>query len=208
MSFFAAKTFVCPFCFDEHPLEDALFRCSQLHRCPGGAPSFQLPEVNGRRPRAHEAPCPADGCKRPTTTRLCPSCQGQLPTQLGECASLAIGLLGAKFTGKSHYVGVLIDRIKKRLCVPGNPFLCSFRLEGDISRDRYERDFERFLFCEHSTIPETIAGSANNRVRMPVAGKLRFSGKLSFFQKLRRWRWSDRLEPLRDVQMSFFRHGW
>ena len=201
---FASDAFVCPFCFDEHSFRDVKFRCGQLYRCLGGAPIFQVPEVNGRRPLLKEARCPAEGCGRPTRIRLCPSCEGQLPSQLGECTSLTLGLLGAKFTGKSQFVGVLIDRIRKRLATSGNPFNCSFRLEGDASRIRYENDFERYLFKERVTIPETIAGSANASVLIPVASQLRFSGKLNFFQKLGRWRWQDRLEPVRDVQMSFF----
>ena len=57
--------------------------------------------------------CPS--CKHQTTKRLCPHCHMELPHTTGDLRNYIFALIGAKDSGKSHYLAVLITQIRKHL---------------------------------------------------------------------------------------------
>ena len=173
---------LCPYCFEYFRLRDTPFRCSSLPaRC---AP--QADEVRGELwgdtvpigrviPPAgyfvRESRCPE--CKGASRKRLCPECHSELPVSIGETRNYVIAVIGAKEAGKSHYLAVLIDRIKKigpRLNLLLEP-------TNDATIHRYNRDFKDPVFNERRVIDATASAQAGGAVRHPLVFRLAITGK-------------------------------
>lgn len=174
---------VCPYCFEAYRLKDTPFRCaSPAGRC--------RPEPDEVRAKAWDdnAPLervlPADGrfrrearcgeCGQATHKRLCPRCHMELPHTVGKFPHYIFAVVGAKEAGKSHYLAVLIDQIRREL----GPAL-DMLLEplNDYTVRRYREDFHQPLFQKHRTISATHSALADRRVQLPLVYTLTFSGK-------------------------------
>ena len=125
------STFICPFCFEEHKLSQIQFRCTN-RRCEDvddieltryengnlsipkkGKTTFNAPMKGFSVPKS--AQCPL--CKSTTYAVVCPSCHNKLPesTLLGK--DMIISVVGSRDTGKSHFVGVIINELIERIAV-------------------------------------------------------------------------------------------
>jgi len=70
--------------------------------------------------------------------------------------SLPIALLGAKASGKSNYIGVLINEIRKKM---SSPFNCSLSMTcSKESKEAYDEYYYRPLFTAGRTVQATDAG--------------------------------------------------
>jgi hypothetical protein len=105
------------------------------------------------------------------TNKVCPNkdCRNPLPFTAGAQTSLVIGLIGAKYSGKSHYIGSLIERLSTQV---GGDLESSLIPVSDETSDRYQREFYGPLFKSHMPLPITIGKPA------PLIYDLRFSGRL------------------------------
>ena len=56
-------------------------------------------------------------CGQPLVTKICPKCGGELPLNIGTAKSYPIAIIGAKETGKSNYVAVLINQLKNDIAL-------------------------------------------------------------------------------------------
>jgi len=104
-------------------------------------------------------------CGFETSKRVCPSCHNELPSEFGAISSYTIALIGAKYTGKSNYIGVLIRRLKNDV---GRDFTAALNALDDRTTHRYRDDFERLLFREGVVVPTTDSSQSNIKVRYPL----------------------------------------
>lgn len=190
-----AKEFLCPGCFERHPLAEVEFRCiSGKPSCRGEGDKLFV-EFWGRSPLAkgrvfaqppsngfmslvrrfwpsETAKCPE--CPITSTLRLCPTCHSELPASTGRGKQLVFGVIGAKESGKSHYVATLIHAIQREM---STAFYSNLQETGDETIKRYNDDFKKYVFDQRITIPATRSASADRRVRMPLIYELQFMAR-------------------------------
>ncbi len=132
-------TVICPYCFARGPAHRLRYRCLMTRsgvrggRQPcspqrddawaefkGGtaAPQARMrgPVFDVRRTLGsggNRAPCPDCGVLTPV--RVCASCHSDLPSDYSDHDSRIIALVGAKATGKSTYVTVLVNELRHRV---------------------------------------------------------------------------------------------
>src|ERR1700730_16450121 len=174
---------VCPYCFEPYRLRQTPFRCSSpAARC--------APESDGARAKAWEdsAPMgrvlPATGrfqphsrcpsCGQVRRKRLCPLCHMELPHTTGKFRNLIFAVIGAKEAGKSHYLAVLIEQIRKHVGPQLDMLLAPL---DDHPIKRYRQDFYEPVFQRGTVIRGTVSALIDRRVQMPLVYSLTFSGK-------------------------------
>jgi hypothetical protein len=174
---------VCPYCFEPYRLKDTPFRCAS-------PPARCAPERDEVRAKAWEdnAPIgrvlPADGkfhrearcsvCAQSSRKRLCPACHMELPHTVGKFRHLIFALIGAKEAGKSHYLAVLIEQIRKTVGPSTGMLLEPL---DDATIRRYRNDFYDPLYRRGTVIRGTVSALADRRVQMPLVYTLTFTGK-------------------------------
>ncbi|WP_261719763.1 ATP-binding protein [Streptomyces sp. FZ201] len=163
-------TVICPYCFARSSAGRLPYRCLMTpagirggRPCgperddiwagfmgpgvPPGAlmrgPVFAPPRKIGRRAGAGSSvPCP--GCGVGTTTRVCGACHNDLPSDYCDHDSRIIALVGAKASGKSTYVAVLVNELNHRV---GQAYHATLAAMGqstqtrdkEMAEDLYER---------------------------------------------------------------------
>ncbi len=163
-------TVVCPYCFDRTSARRLPFRCLMLatgvrgsKRCdaerddtwaefmgpavPASArmrgPVFAGPRRQvGLGSAGTRTACP--GCGVPTTVRVCPGCHNDLPSDYCEQDSRIIALVGAKASGKSTYVTVLVNELRHRVGAAYDASLAPMgsatqRRDRELAEDLYDR---------------------------------------------------------------------
>jgi len=154
---------ICPQCFSEFPTGQILFAGYD-----GGDPrpgEYTLfDRMRGRPPQP-----PVDDKGKKLTKKICPKCKKQLPFTAGGQASLIIGLIGAKFVGKSHYVAALVDRLSKQV---GSDLQAALIPTSEDTNERYLNEFYNPLFRNRLELPMTPGTPP------PLIYDLRFNGSL------------------------------
>lgn len=172
---FSSKQHVCPFCFDRLRLREAVFRCENSD-CSGQTPDLALRRMWGEESQGRvfmpdglkfAAPCPT--CGHESRIRLCPHCHKALPESFGLCEDFIIAVIGARNVGKSHFLAVLIDHIRKNL---GVRFDMSIEFMDEGTNTRYQKDFYNPLFRDGKTIPATVSARTDPTVRTPLLYRL------------------------------------
>jgi len=169
---------LCPFCFEYFPLRDTPFRCtSPMARCaPVPDPVLQkqwedtrpVGKVLGAQGRFVRAIRCTD-CGHESRKRLCPECHSELPHTMGDYSNFILAIIGAKDTGKSHYLAVLIDQIKRRVGPSQNMLLEAM---GDETINRYAHDFRDPVFSNCTIILGTKSALVDRDVQRPLVYSL------------------------------------
>ena len=203
-------SYVCPFCFSEHPIGDVEFACESRMICAKrdasgnvvGAPGAGEPDEKMRQykhlntapigPHHFRAPktpkfsmpdsAVCDWCRQTSRTRVCPSCHNVLPSTIDSDEAMIISLIGTRGSGKSTYVGVLIHEMMKKLF---HPFHGTFQLYGSEDQREYRSRFEDFLYSGQP-IPQTTSHLVGNTMteNRPILGMLKMESG-SFFNKVK-----------------------
>lgn len=118
----------------------------------------------------YSVPCPR--CGWATSIRVCPHCHSPFPPGIGSSSNIVIAIIGAKETGKSHYIAVLIQRIYD-LC---DRFRWSLRADNDETSKRYARDFRDPLYGKETTLHITQKAIQDANVRKPLLYTLNHEG--------------------------------
>jgi GTPase SAR1 family protein len=160
--------FTCPYCYAEHKISDCGLKCSYNiigntnKKC-----KFEiLKDKDDWIPLAHKKNCIK--CKEAAKQLFCDEIKKEIPIEFLSMRSLPIALLGAKASGKSNYIGVLINEIRKKLT---NPFNCSLSMTcSQESKQAYDNMYYRPLYKEGLTAMTTAEGE----VPPPLIFPLRF----------------------------------
>ncbi|WP_222429928.1 hypothetical protein [Paenibacillus cremeus] len=116
--------------------------------------------------------CPT--CHKETSRRICPECSAELPYTWGQQKEHVISIIGAKESGKSHYIAVLLDKIMKQMSLN---FKCSLQALNDETIHRYREDFYNPIYKRKETLNVTLSGRTNDMVKKPLLYNLSFYGK-------------------------------
>ena len=119
-----AGKFLCPRCFELQSLDSIEYICSNTSttsKCQHAIDRMPQHPANAKKPVCEE-------CGQPLVTKICPKCGGELPLNIGTAKSYPIAIIGAKETGKSNYVAVLINQLKNDI---GRAFNCALMACGD-----------------------------------------------------------------------------
>ena len=166
--------FVCPYCFETHKMSEVQFRCSnnlckdvpdiEMTRYENGDVripkqgkiTFKSADIQkGEKAIPKSAVCPE--CHRTTHKVICPSCHNLLPESALLGDDMIISIVGSRDTGKSHFVGVIINELIERIAPA---FSGSF--EGfDDTMDRYEQSFGRKLYVDLQKLDLTQSSLQN-----------------------------------------------
>ena len=169
---------LCPYCFDYFRMSETPFRCSTPVHCKKEVDPVLERRWRDRSPKglvitangfARERACPE--CDGKTKSRLCPNCHQELPHTIGEFRNLIISVIGAKNSGKSCYLPVLIETLKKTV---GPDLDFTIQTLNDDTARRYNRDYRERLFVQKRLLTATQSGLANADVRLPLLFHLHF----------------------------------
>jgi len=149
------RKFTCPYCYAEHNFTDCGLKCSyniigKTDNCKFGIPK----DKDGWIPQTHKNKC--INCKEAAQYLFCDETKKQIPNEFLSMKSLPIALLGAKASGKSNYIGVLINEIRKKMT---GPFSCSLSMTcSEESNKAYNDLYYRPLYETGLTVAATDAG--------------------------------------------------
>lgn len=172
---FRRGTVTCPFCFERFRLRDTAFRCENpscvapnkdalLNKLWGEDSFARVFTPGGVRFESH---CPM--CGVATATRACPHCHKALPETFGLNPEHVIAVIGAKNVGKSHFLAVLIDHIRKGL---GARFDMTIEFLDEETNRRYMHNLYNPVFRDHKTINVTKSANVDHAVRLPLLYRL------------------------------------
>lgn len=176
--------FICPYCFERHRAADAQYRCGNarcadhddipMTRYENG--SLDMPKkgklVFSAARGGKAATCPDCGSK--TYNVVCPSCHNLLPESSLSGKDMIISVVGSRDSGKSHFVGVIINELMERVAprlFPGGA------LEGFAdSYARYKAGFYRTLYEDLHKLELTRSSlqDVNNGAYRPLIFSLKY----------------------------------
>jgi hypothetical protein len=206
----------CPHCFT--PLEDG----SRLYRCPGPCETFvdqvatafrgsqvvafptQGLQREGKAPWNPPASVPCYRCGRPSA-EICPTCHLDLPPDWRAGQAVCVALAGARATGKSIYLAVLIKQLEHMLHQMNS--LLSFAT-GEGYRV-YSAAYEAQLYRERQIMQATApANVANAYQTTPLILSLGLLGGIPQYLVLRDVAGEDLERPANDqTYLSYFRRA-
>lgn len=163
--------YLCPRCFESQNLSDVLYKCtntSNKRPCSRAGRDPFLPSVRGKKPKCDE-------CGQPLISKFCPKCGFELPLGVGTTKNYPIAIVGAKESGKSNYVAVLINQLKNEI---GKSFECALMACGDHTMNRYKSEFYDPLYRHRTCVGATDSGDVE-----PLIYSLLFQRPGGFFKK-------------------------
>ena len=178
---FVAQT--CPYCFEQFQFAKVPFRCGNIS-CPGRKPDPQLLKhwpmmAAGKQGKLLIAKSrmvrrlTCDECHRPTNDRICPTCHVTLPNTFGQCPNAIIAVIGARNSGKGHYIGTLVEELRNRV---GPSLNMTLSPQDDYTIKRFKEDFRDPLYKDRRVLVQTATGITNEKVRLPMVFNLQFGG--------------------------------
>ena len=166
-----AGKILCPRCFELQSHDSIEYICSNMSttsKCQHAIDRMPQHPANAKKPVCEE-------CGQPLVTKVCPKCGGELPLNIGTAKSYPIAIIGAKETGKSNYVAVLINQLKNDI---GRAFNCALMACGDKTLNRYRTEFYDPLYRHRTCVRGSDAGDVD-----PLIYSLIFKRKGGLFKK-------------------------
>jgi hypothetical protein len=162
-------------------------RGRQVVRCPwcwGAASTTELhrrcPDACGDDVRNFPAAAMCPHGQEPTVARYCPHCAKRLEYDYITNPGRIIAVVGSSESGKSTYVGVLINELRNRVGAAFDGM--SVDLIGDSSRSRYDEVFRNYLYGQGRTLRRTDSIRALH-VLEPLMFMLRFPRRGTFSRR-------------------------
>ena len=190
---------VCPFCYQKFSKSEIKYRCEnrscvqendpQLAAYFGDlkrkahhiiSPKSSRPFFNVRKKFLGVNQMNCDLCNQVSHKKVCPHCHNPLPVNIHRAESHIISIVGARASGKTHFITVLIKELTQ------NGFYLDLVLRPeDIGEEadqtttkRYYRDYKNPLFDKGKTLKKTNPGDMDH---FPLIYKLSSTQK-DFFQ--------------------------
>lgn len=186
------SSYLCPYCFERQKINNVKFRCSNPHcaleedQVVTKFYGFATPQMRRKAFRLPKQPllrmpkegrCPS--CGTLSRNIICAHCHSQLPNDIDTVEDMIIAIIGAKEVGKSHYITVLIEELRKKL---SSDFNFAFGFCTDQTNIRYLNEFRRPVYDEKRTITATHTALVNRSVREPLIYILSFHKDKSKFK--------------------------
>lgn len=170
----------CPYCYNRFAKKDISFRCTGQpgptgqvcgverddHLVRWLGKSTQLPPAFTADGRKAAANCPR--CHGETRYHICPVCHSRLPVHFGQVDSRLIAMIGARQSGKTVYMTVLIHELKHRI---GRSLDAAIMGCDDETIRSFDRDYDDRLYQQHA-LPETTQPVAAPSLRQPLVFRL------------------------------------
>ena len=201
---FSGTRLYCPYCYSGFSERDIWFRCSGRIGPTGKRCELKVDTVRRTR-TGFNSPLPpafnADGrlraancpdCQAESTARICPTCHMQLPVHFGKVRSRLIALVGAKESGKTVYMTVLVHELMHRV---GEDLNAAISGADDETRLRFASDYEQPLYRDSRLLASTTTAAARDRA--PLVFRFTTEGKTSRLNR------NGTGEPQRTL-LSFF----
>jgi hypothetical protein len=164
----------CPYCYNKFTEKEILFRCTgrpgpEGDECKPARDdnlvrwlgiSTPLPpcfDADGRRLTAR---CPH--CHGDSPYRVCPFCRSRLPVDFGKVDSRLIAMIGAKQSGKTVFMTVLIHELMYRI---GRDLDLAIMGADEATIRSFGTDYESRLYRDHA-LPEGVRAAA--MLRQPL----------------------------------------
>lgn len=151
------KTFTCPFCYAQHDEKDCIYRCSYNLGGNNGCCKGIQKNPDNTIPVNYLSTCKK--CKEASLIRYCPSSKTDsygnhyiIPSRCVDTSSFPIALVGAKQSGKSNYIAVLVDEIKTKMSRSMN---CSLQFCDQQTHDNYKNKYYDPLFNDKMVVQAT-----------------------------------------------------
>lgn len=136
---------ICPHCLESFDLWDMNFTG------PSGETAKAIPtrtdRLKGLPPREAK-----DSTGRPLHEKRCPKCKDPLPWSAGEQHDIIIGMVGARYSGKSHFVATLVHRLMNEV---GRDLGSALMAVDQATINRYRDEFYRPLYENKIQLPAT-----------------------------------------------------
>jgi len=189
------QTFICPFCFEKGRLSDLQFRCVN-RRCEDvddipltkyengdiripkkGKTCFKVVMKAGVFPDSGECP----RCHHKSHKLVCPACHNALPESTILGTDMIISIVGARDTGKSHFIGVIINELINRVASSFDGAIEGF----DDTMQRYTAGPYKKLFVDLQKLPLTKSSEqdVNNGAYRPYIFTLKLKEKAKLGNK-------------------------
>lgn len=130
---------ICFHCFQE--IDKELYICNNI-RCTSPTKEV-VPNISGGK-----RVCPT--CGKKVGFRICPNCKCQIPFDQENQKNIFYAIAGVRGCGKTHYMTVLIDRMKEL----SNEFEWNIQGIGD-TEEIYRTNYYNPLFKNHTTLEGT-----------------------------------------------------
>lgn len=187
------QTYICPFCFEKGWLADLQFRCVN-RRCVDvddipmtkyengdikmpkqGKTCFNVKLKAGLFPKSGYCP----KCNQESHKIVCPACHNALPESTVLGTDMIISIVGARDTGKSHFVGVIINELLNRVAARFGGAMEGF----DDTMKRYKSGPYQKLFVDLQKLDLTKSSEqdVNNGAYRPYIFTLKLPEK-GFFK--------------------------
>lgn len=146
------KRFTCPYCYGKHDIQTSGLKCS--YNIPGKPDKCYTTVSKDPAGWIYDKDKPK--CMKCTAARksvYCSVVNKEIPSDFLNEESLSIALLGAKASGKSNYIGVLINEIKRKMTASFN---CTLSLtSSEESRQYYNDHYYEPLYKHGSVVDAT-----------------------------------------------------
>jgi len=160
-------TFTCPHCYSSHQIGECGFKCGSLQEnrynsvCAFSVEGDTFLWVYQK----HKHDCYL--CKYGKLQIFCPvHPDKEIPKEYLQLQSFPIAILGAKASGKSIYIGVLVQEISGKMALP---FSCSLRFDNKIAcAETYDQNYYQPLYRDGQTVMATQAGVEIHALIFPL----------------------------------------
>jgi len=173
---FGSDRFICPYCYEKHSQKDCIYTCSYHIVGSNKECKYDFPKNPDKTiPLKYISKCMK--CDNAKLTRLCPSTNRngkmlEIPDRA--CSNnFSIALVGAKQSGKSNYIAVLINEIKKKM---SRNMDCSLIFCNQETNTAYQNTYYKPLY--ENSVP--VIGTDINADAPPLIYSIDFFDKKTY----------------------------
>lgn len=146
--------FICPYCIK------SVLRTAVIYHCPYYGTGRLGCDTDIRSGIQAKPVCPS--CNHEVYQQVCPECGSELPDDYAQVNSNMVALVGPTASGKSTYLTVLINELKKET---GRKLAITVEYGDDSTQARYENEFYGTLFERNLILPQTPSLSTDLKLR-------------------------------------------
>lgn len=148
------KKFTCPYCYELHSIKDCIMKCS-YNVAGKNCVSTVIKSSNGNIPDSAKKKC--FKCQAARRVVYCPHyTTKEIPQAFWRGPSFSVALVGAKSSGKSNYIGVIINEIRMKMTSKFN--CCLSITASEESKQVYDDFYYNPLFKDGYVVNATSVG--------------------------------------------------